>query len=128
MQNVTLMRRLLARGFSGGRLLGGLARGLGWSPVGRTILFRDVEGPLADWLSGRTGLVVGEDGDQLRIEVDGNSSATAPRSAMLMMTPRHSGWTGQSLLFTPVAFVVRDADAAGGDEIASIATVSLSRA
>ena len=105
---------------------GGLARALGWSPAGRTILFRDVEGPLAVWLSGRTGLVVGADGDQLRIEVGANTSDPAPRSRMLVMTPRHSGWTGQSLLFAPVAFVVQDPNAAGGDEIASIATVSIS--
>lgn len=112
---------------SGGRILGCIARRLGWSPVGRTIRFEDVEGPFAGWLSGRTGSVVGEDGNNLRIEVNDAASGTAPRSRVLLLTPRHSNWTGQSLLFVAIAFIVQKADAAGVDESASIATISLDR-
>ena len=108
-----------------GRAFDWLARILGWSPVGRTLVFEHTEGPLAGLLSGRSGHVIEEDGSTLRIVADIGEAGTSLKDATFLLTPRHDGWTGRSLILSRVAFVVREDGPAGRGEQTSIAVVTL---
>jgi hypothetical protein len=111
---------------SAGRIVDRLARILGWSPIGRTLVFDEVEGPLASTHSGQTCRVLEESDAGLRVETDASGPPTHGTSGeYLLLSPRHQGWTARSLMLTRVAFVVRDASPQAGVDRASIAVVSV---
>lgn len=112
---------------SAGRIVDRLARILGWSPVGRTLVFDEVEGPLAMTHSGQRCRVLEESDAGLRVETDAPGPAHGMTREYLLLSPRHRGWTARSLMLTRVAFVVRDANPRAGIDRASIALVSVRR-
>jgi hypothetical protein len=112
---------------SAGRIVDRLARILGWSPIGRTLVFDEVEGPLAMSHSGWTCRVLEESDAGLRVETDAPGPTHGTTREYLLLSPRHQGWTARSLMLTRVAFVVRDANPQAGVDRASIAVVSVRR-
>lgn len=110
-----------------GRVVDGLARILGWSPIGRTLVFDEVEGPLAGTCSGQTCRVLEESDAGLRVEIDAPGQTHGATSVCLLLSPRHQGWTARSLMLTRVAFVVRQANPQDGVDRTSIAVVSVRR-
>ena len=112
---------------SAGRIVDRLARILGWSPIGRTLVFDEVEGPLASTHSGQACRVLEESDAGLRVETDARGSTHGTTGEHLLLSPRHKGWTARSLMLTRVAFVVRDANPQAGVDRASIALISVRR-
>jgi hypothetical protein len=110
---------------SAGRVADSLARVLGWSPVGRILIFDEVEGPLASACSGRTCRVLEQIDSDLRVEIDASGQTHGATSKYLLLSPRHRGWTARSLMLTSVAFVAREANPQAGADMASIAVVSV---
>ena len=110
---------------SAGRIVDWLARILGWSPIGRTLVFDEIEGPLASTHSRKTCRVLEESDAGLRVETDAPGPMQATTGEHFLLSPRHQGWTARSLMLTRVAFVVRDANPQAGVDRASIAVVSV---
>jgi hypothetical protein len=110
-----------------GRVVDGLAQILGWSPMGRTLVFDEVEGPLASTCSGQTCRVLEESDAGLRVEIDAPDRMHGATGVCLLLSPRHQGWTARSLMLARVAFVVREANPQYGVDRASIAVVSVRR-
>jgi hypothetical protein len=104
-----------------------LARVVGWSPLGRTIALHGAEGPFAAHFNGRVGNVVAIEGqvivvDEVRSQVTQHSAVTH-----LRLTPRHAGWTGKSLMLTPIAVVAEVRTPGGRDAPTAIAIARILR-
>lgn len=107
-----------------GRLADGLARALGWSPVGRQVEFASVEGPLESRLRGSKASVIALVGEDLVVECP---DATGAPPLRLRLKPRHRGWTARSLLLAAIGVVTQAEAATGRLEAASIAVVRIAR-
>lgn len=114
----------LASNWSLGRLADGLARTLGWSPIGRQIEFTSVEGPLESRLCGRTASVIALVGENLVVEC---SDETGESPLRLRLKPRHAGWTARSLMLAGIGVVAQVESARSGSEAAAIGFVRIAR-
>lgn len=90
-----------------GRVADRLARGIGWSPVGRWLTLIDAEGPEASWLEDRSVRVVTLEGDDMIVESPAVSGNSHGEDTHLRLTPRHTGWTAHSLMLVGIAVIVR---------------------
>ena len=110
-----------------GRLADGLARAVGWSPVGRRLEFSGAEGPLAPRLGAGPASVVALAGEDLVVECTGRAAVPAASPMRLRLSPRHRGWTARSLMLARIAVVVQEEPAAGGSGAVAIAIVRVVR-
>lgn len=72
-------------------------------------------------------MVLEQSASGLRVEADAIGEPGSRRRMVLSLTPRHEGWTANSLMLARVAFVVREMHPSYGHDQASIALVSVDR-
>lgn len=110
-----------------GRLADRLARSIGWSPIGRSIVVYSAEGPSADLFSGLKATVRAVDQGAMILDVDRVVGANWGGSTEVRLLMRHKGWTPFSMLFGPIAVVVQVVQPDGRAEAVAIALAAVGR-
>lgn len=87
-----------------------------WSPLGRQLELRDAEGPQAAMFEGLAGKVTSWDDGVIVLECPDRHDQSSRVVTTVRLTPRHSCWTGRSLMLLPIAVV---ATAAGHDGVST---------
>jgi hypothetical protein len=101
----------------------GLARLLGWSPIGRTLVLRGAEGPHAAAFEGMTGRVTALSDGVLLLEGRLPGPPGSGTTVRARLTPRHAGWTAHALMLAPIA-VVAELPAADGQPVRSAVAIA----
>jgi hypothetical protein len=76
-----------------------------WSPLGRELQLQDAEGPQAAMFEGLAGKVISWDDGVIVIDCPDRPGPGPHKVTSVRLTPRHSGWTGRSLMLLPIAVV-----------------------
>jgi len=116
------MQSLLGK-ISLGYLVDRLAATVRWSPLGRQLELQDAEGPQAVVFEGLTGRVVSLDDGVIVVDCPGRRGQGPHDVTTVQLTPRHSGWSGRSLMLLPIAVVAT----ATGHDGASKQAIAIAR-
>lgn len=98
------MQSLLAK-ISLGYLADRMATIVRWSPLGRRLELRGAEGPQAAMFEGLAGKVTSWDDNVIVVDCPDPLDQASRAVTTFRLTPRHSGWTGRSLMLLPIAVV-----------------------
>jgi len=110
-----------------GRVAGRVARSIGWSPTGKSIVIYSAEGPSAHLLNGLKATVRSADQTTMILEVDRIVGTAWDDGAHVRLLMRHAGWTPFSMLFGPIAVIVQIVRLDGQAESVAIALAAVDR-
>ena len=110
-----------------GRVAGWVARSIGWSPTGKSIVIYSAEGPSAHLFSGLKATVRSADQTTMILEVDRAVGTAWDDGAQVRLLMRHTGWTPFSMLLGPIAVIVQIVRPDGQAESVAIALAAVDR-
>lgn len=79
---------------------------IGWSPLAKSVAIFGAEGPFASLFEGVVGTVQSVERGTMTLVTDRAVHSTPSESSLLVLTPRHAGWTPRAMCFRPIAVVV----------------------
>lgn len=110
-----------------GRVADRVARSIGWSPTGKSIVIYSAEGPSAHLCNGLKATVRSADQTTMILEVDRVIGPACDDCAQVRLLMRHTGWTPFSMLFGPIAVIVQIVRLDGQAESVAIALAAVDR-
>lgn len=121
------MMSALAGAMSLGRIADRVAKAVGWTPVGRSVVLQGAEGPDSRYFSGLSGTVVSVGDGVMDVEAIRTDRESGGSPVRLRLTPRHRGWTPFSLMLVRIAVVAKIANEGNGPDRVAIAVAGLDR-
>lgn len=127
MTGVSQLMSSLTGAVSLGRLADRVAKAVGWTPVGRSVVLQGAEGPDSRYFSGLSGTVVSVGDGVMYVEAIRTDRESGNIPIRLRLTPRHKGWTPFSLMLVRIAVVAEFVNDGNGPARVAIAVIGLDR-